>query len=239
MRAGKPLAVFAATTLALAAGARAEGVDPRTPAGQLEACGGAANWNAVGYLEFAVSVEGAAGEQGPWHYDYDKTHGHLRMNGPWPGGGDLVALIDIGSRTGGGWANGTQLTGAKLKEAVGFVLRRFGEDILYLTFPLEWSAAGVGVTPLPDVTLPDGKLAPAVAITAASGTWKVTLDPDTGRVAQTVLGRHGSPDARVVWSDWAATGGVFFAHRRTDAQIGQTVEVKILRVLPAAPPGVF
>ena len=225
---------------AITTGAIAQTVDPRTPAGQLEACGGAANWRAVGYLEFEVKITTAGREQGPWHYRYDKKDGFLRLSGPWSEGPKLDAAIDLGSRTGGAWDSGTQLTGKKLSDAVSWALGRFGEDVLWLTFPLQWSAPGVTVTPLPDVAGAAGaKPSPSVEIKGPAGTWTVVLDPATGRVARTVVVRAGSPTVTVAWDDWRAVAGVYFANRRTIAETGETVDVSVLQALPGAPPDAF
>ena len=115
-----------------------DGPDPRTPAGQTAACGGAANWQALGYLEFNVKITGPAGVQGPFAYRWDRRDGYLRLTGPSAAGEKTDVAIDLGSKTGGAWANGKQLAGKELGETVNWALQRFGEDTLWLTFPLDW-----------------------------------------------------------------------------------------------------
>lgn len=212
--------------------------DPRTAAGQLAACGGAANWQALGYLEFTVKITGSAGVQGPFLYRWDRRDGYLRLSGPTPAGDKVDIAIDLGSKTGGAWANGKQLSGAKLGETINWALQRFGEDTLWLTFPLDWGMAGVKVKPLSDVAGDGGATAPAVDVQSAVGDWTVTLDPATGRVARTVLARK-SGTLTVTWSDWQAHGGVFFAHKRVIAETGETVDVEVLQALAQAPAGAF
>jgi hypothetical protein len=215
-----------------------EGPDPRTPAGQMTVCGGAANWQALGYLEFSVKIASAAGVQGPFLYRWDRQDGYLRLNGPSPAGEKTEVAVDLGSRTGGAWANGKQLAGKKLAEAINWALQRFGEDTLWLTFPLDWGMAGVKVIALPDVAGKDGTMSPAVDVQSAVGDWKVVLDPATGRVARTVLVRP-SGTLTAIWSEWQAHGGVFFAHKRTIEETGETVEVEVLQALPHAPADAF
>ena len=237
MTRGRALVVVALLALA-APGLCFEGPDPRTPAGQAAVCGGDANWQALGYLEFTVKITGPAGVNGPFTYLWDRRDGYLRLSGPSPAGEKTDVAIDLGSKTGGAWGNGKQLAGKKLAATVGWALQRFGEDTLWLTFPLDWGMPGVKVRPLPDVAGDGGAMSPAVDVQSAVGDWKVTLDPATGRVARTVLVRP-SGTLTVTWSDWQAHGGVFFAHKRAIAETGETVDVNVLQALPKAPAGAF
>ncbi len=234
--------VHAATVLALLAvavpGLCFNGPDPRTPAGQLAACGGAANWQALGYLKFTVKITSPSGVQGPYLYRWDRRDGFLRLTAPAAGGGKTAIAIDIASKTGGAWIDGAQLTGSRLADTMKWALQRFGEDTLWLTFPLDWGMAGVTVKPLPDVPEAGGAMAPATDVISAVGDWKVTLDPATGRVERTVLARNGGT-LTVTWSDWRAHGGVYFAHERTIAETGETVDVDVLQALPQPPAGDF
>ncbi len=215
-----------------------EGVDPRTAAGQLAVCGGAANWRAVNYLEFNVKVSTAAGVQGPYQYRWDRHNGYLRLNGVSSSGTKLDLVIDLGSKTGGGWEDGKQLTGKRLGEVMSWALQRFGEDTLWLTFPLEWGAPGVTVKPLPDVPGDGGAVYPATSVSSAVGDWRVTLDPATGRVSRTVLNRKGMT-MNVLWSDWQEHGGVYFAGKRVIAETGETVDAEVIQAQAQTPPGVF
>ncbi len=209
-----------------------DGPDPRTPAGQLAACGGAASWRAIGYLEFEVTITTPTRVQGPYAYRWERTHGYLRAAIPSPTGSKIDAAIDIGSKTGGAWENGQQLSGKKLGEAVSYALQRFGEDVLWLTFPLEWGAPGVTVKAL--AAAPE----PAAEVQSPVGTWKVNLDPATGRVRETVLTRKGSA-LDVKWDGWQPHGGVYFAHKRTIAETGEVVTVEVRQALPQAPADAF
>ncbi len=237
MARGRALVVIALLALA-APGLCFEGPDPRTPGGQIAACGGVANWQALGYLEFTVKITGPAGVQGPFAYRWDRRDGYLRLTGPSQSGEKTDVAIDLGSKTGGAWANGHQLAGKKLAETVNWALQRFGEDTLWLTFPLDWGMAGVKVKPLPDVAGEGGVMSPAVDVQSAVGDWKVTLDPATGRVVGTLLVRN-SGTLTVTWSGWQAHGGVFFAHKRAIAETGETVDVEVMQALPEAPAGAF
>ena len=229
-----PLALLVGATPALSLG----GGDPRTPAGQLAACGGAQSWQAVGYLEFDVGVTAQGRALASYRYRWDRTHGYLRAALQSASGPKLDAAIDIGSKTGGAWENGQQLSGKKLADAVNGALVRFSEDVLWLTFPLEWGAPGVIVKPLPDVVGESGASSPAAEVHSLVGTWKVALDPATGRVAQTALTRKGTT-VTVRWEDWQASAGVFFAHKRSIAETGETVDVQIRQALPQAPADAF
>ncbi len=222
------LTLFGAAAAALAF----DGPDPRTAAGQVAACGGAANWRGIGYLEFEVSIATPKGLQGPFAYRWDRTHGYLRAAIPSATGSKLDAAIDIGSKTGGAWENGQQLSGKKLGDAVSYAIQRFGEDVLWLTFPLDWGMPGVTVKPLTDA--PD----PSVEVQSQIGTWKVKLDPASGRVLETVLNRKGST-LTVKWEGWQAHAGVFFAHKRTIAETGETVTIEVRQALPQAPADAF
>ena len=229
-----PLALLVVARPALSLG----GGDPRTPAGQLAACGGAQSWQAVGYLEFDVGVTTQGRALASYSYRWDRTHGYLRAALQSASGPKLDAAIDIGSKTGGAWENGQQLSGRKLADAVNGALLRFSEDVLWLTFPLNWGASGVVVKPLPDVPGEGGSAYPAVEVQSQVGTWKVTLDPAAGRVAQTVLTRKGAT-VTVKWEDWQAHAGVFFAHKRTVVETGETVDIQIRQALPQAPADAF
>jgi len=209
-----------------------DGPDPRTPAGQLAACGGAANWRGIGYLEFEVTITTPKGVQGPDAYRWDRTHGYLRAAIPSATGTKLDTAIDLGSKTGGAWENGQQLSGKKLGDAVSYAIQRFGEDVLWLTFPLDWGMPGVTVKPIQDA--PE----PSVEVQSQIGTWKVKLDPATGRVAETVLSRKGTT-LTVRWDGWQAHAGVFFANKRTIAETSETVTVEIRQTLPQAPADAF
>lgn len=224
----------------VAAVSLAQTVDPRTALGQLAVCGGAANWQSVGYLEFEVKISNADGSvQGPWLYRWGRRDGVLRMSGPWPEKGNLEVVLDIASRTGGGWLDGKQLVGKRLSEASEWALQRFGEDILWLTFPLEWGASGVTVVPKPEVTEPDGTVYLATEVATARGLWKVLLDRETGRVVKSVLVGERIGPLTVRWSEWKDVGGVLFAQRREIAETGEKVEVDVVRTLGQAPPDVF
>lgn len=213
-------------------------VDPRTPAGQLAACGGAAAWQAIGYLEFEVAIRTSAGVQGPWLYQWGRREGLLRMQGPGPGGSGYDVVIDIASRSGGAWVGGAQLAGGRLSAAINWAMQRFSEDTLWLTFPLEWGAPRVETKQQPDVT-EGGATYPGVLVKSQLGSWNVTLDPATGRVHRTVVERQGMPTLTVTWSDWRQAAGVFFAHGRTIAETGETVEVTVKRAQAQIPPDVF
>jgi len=218
----------------------AQPADPRTAAGQLAVCGGAAAWQAVGYLEFEVKITNADGTvQGPWHYRWGRRDGVLRMSGPWSGPGTLEVVLDIASRSGGGWVDGKQLLGRPLGQASEWALQRFGEDILWLTFPLEWTSSGVTVTPRPDVTDPDGTVYLATEITTARGSWTVHLDRTSGRVFRSVLTAPGMPSLTVTWGEWKEVNGVLFAQRREIAETGETVEVNVVKTARQAPPDAF
>ncbi|MBZ5590127.1 MAG: hypothetical protein LAO05_16350 [Acidobacteriia bacterium] len=214
------------------------GPDPRTASGQLAACGGAASWKGVGYLEFEVRVKTTADLGSTSSYRWDRTHGYLRAAMPSATGTKLDAAIDVGSKSGGAWEDGAQLSGKKLGKAVNWALQRFTEDLMWLVFPLDWGALGVTVKPLPDVAGEGGVASPAVEVRSGAGTWRVTLDPATGRIRRTVLTRDGTA-MTVTWDDWRAHGGVFFAHKRTVAETGETVEVEVIQALPEAPANVF
>ena len=213
--------------------------DPRTPAGQLAACGGAANWQAIGYMEFTVSITTPSGTEGPWNYRWDRRNNFLRMTGPGPHGGRLDMVLEIASRSGGGWRDGRQISGTALADAVNWTVQRFGEDVLWLTFPLEWSAAGVKVSPLPDETGADGGKVPAVRVTSTTGTWDVQLDPATGRITKSVFERRGSGALTIRWEDWKQFGGVYFALKRTIEETQETVNVTVDQVAETAPAGTF
>jgi len=223
-----------------AAAVRAQAPDPRTAAGQLAVCGGAVKWRAVGYLEFEVKSKNASGAvQGPIRYRWDRRDGYLGVQGPNPTGAKIDAAIDLGSRSGGAWENGQQLTGKKLADAVSWALARFGQDVLWVTFPLDWGAVGVTVKPLPDTPADGGKVNPSTEVTSPTGTWTVTLDPATGRVARTVLTRKGAAPLTVGWDDWQAVGGVYFARLHTIGDLGETVEVTVSQALAEPPKGAF
>ena len=228
------LAALTAATSALCL----EGPDPRTPAGQLAACGGAQNWRGVGYLEFEVTVTTQGRVPESYSYRWDRTHGYLRAAIPSATGTKLDAAIDLGSKTGGAWENGQQLSGRKLTDAVTFAIKRFSEDALWLMFPLDWGASGVTVKPLPDVPGEGGAMCPAVEVQSQVGSWNVKLDPTTGRVVQTVLTRKGAT-MTVKGEGWQAHAGVFFAHKRTIAETGETVDIDVRQALPQAPADAF
>jgi hypothetical protein len=217
----------------------AQSSDPRTAEGQVVACGGAANWQAVGFLEFEVRIQSPAGLQGPWNYKWGRYDGVMRLSGPWPSGGKLDVVLDLASRTGGAWEDGKQLSGKRLADASTWALQRFGEDLQWLTFPLEWGAGGITVTPLAPVTEADGKTYPATEVKTPSGAWQVTLEPATGRVLKTIRRAEGAPTLTVTWDLWKQVGGVYFAGKRTIAETGETVEVAVSRVLPSSPSDAF
>jgi hypothetical protein len=232
------LALLAVLVLTSAA-ANAAGPDPRTPAGQLAVCGGAGAWATVGYLEFAVTITSSAGVQGPFSYRWDRRQGFLGFAGPSAAGTKIAAAVDLGSRTGGAWENGKQLSGKRLADVMTWVLQRFGEDALWLTFPLDWGQEGVTVTPLPDTPDGSGPGYPTVDVKAPSGAWRTMLDPATGLVYRTVVTRQGRPTVTATWQDWQKRGGVFFAAKRTIAETGETVTVDVKQAEAAAPANAF
>lgn len=217
----------------------AQATDPRTAEGQLRACGGAGNWQRVGYLEFEVRIETEQGAQGPWLYRWARREGFMRMTGPAPDGAQADVAVELNSRTGGGWKSGVQLTGKALSETVSWALGRFAEDVLWLTFPLEWGASGVTVRPLPDEVGHDGVAHPAVEVRSPSGTWRCLLDPETGRIRETIFTRPGSGTYTTVWEDWQERGGVFFARRRTIQETGETITLSVRQALPQTPATAF
>jgi hypothetical protein len=217
----------------------AQSADPRTAEGQLAVCGGAGNWQGVGFLEFEVKIQSPAGVQGPWNYKWGRLDGVMRVSGVWPSGGKLDVVLDLASRTGGAWEDGKQLSGKRLEESSNWALQRFGEDVLWLTFPLEWGAAGMTVTPQGNVTEADGKSYPTTEVKSPRGVWTVTLDPATGRMVRSVLKSEGAAPLTVTWESWKQVGGVYFAQKRTIAETGEVVEVNVLRVLPSSPADAF
>lgn len=217
----------------------AQGPDPRTAAGQLAVCGGAANWNRMTFLEFEVEIEAPQGKQGPWLYRWDRSGGYGRLTGPGPDDSYMDVVVDIASRTGGGSRNGQPMAGDQLVQMMGWAVQRMAEDILWLTFPLDWGAAGVVVTPLDDHVDGDGRRHPAVMVTSAVGTWDVVLDADTGRIARTVYERAGAGRFTVLWQGWEQHGGVYFAGRRVIEETGEVVTIHVLRHGSTPPPDAF
>jgi hypothetical protein len=239
MRSRWLLALALPCALAGSVSAQQGGVDPRTPAGQLAVCGGAAKWQHIAYLAFQVRIDSPQGEQGPWTYKWDRKDGYLRMMGKGPNGGNIDTAIELGSRTGGGWRNGKQLTGKPLADLVSWSLKRFSEDVLWLTFPLEWGAPGVTVTPLPDVAGGNAVVHPVVEVHSSNGTWQAWLDPATGRIEKTVFQRGGTGRVTVDWSDWSEHAGVFFASLHAVEESGEKVVTSVQDALPTVPAGVF
>ncbi len=226
--------------VAVVAAAAESQPDPRTAAGQLAVCGGAAAWSAVGYLEFTVaeSAPAAAAPQ-PWRYRWDRRSGFVRFTGPGPEGRELDVAIEVSSRTGGGWEDGKQLMGNDLADTVSWVADRFANDVLWLTFPLEWGASGVTVTPRPDVRAADGPPHPAVEVRSSMGRWNVLLDPATGRIQRTVFSRVGETPVTATWSGWQEHSGVWFATAHEIEETGATVTVEILDSAVSAPADAF
>ena len=217
----------------------AQAGDPRTAEGQLQACGGVANWQQVGYLEFEVRIETARGTSGPWLYRWARRDGFMRITGRAPDGGQADVAVELASRTGGGWKNGAQLSGQALAETVAWALSRFTEDVLWLIFPLEWGAAGVSLRPLPDELGADGVARPAVEVRSAQGTWSCVLDRDTGRIVQTTFTRPGAGSYTARWDDWQEHAGLFFAGRRSIVETGETIYLVVKQVLAQAPATAF
>lgn len=232
------LAVVLLLTL-LAAGTVSAQPDPRTAAGQLAACGGAANWNRMTFLEFVVSIETPEGTQGPWLYRWDRSGGYGRLTGPGPDGEHLDVVIDISSRSGGGSRDGIPMSGELLNRLMAWSVQRMSEDILWLTLPLDWGAAGVTLTPLDDQEGPDGRRHPAVLVTSPVGSWDVMLSPETGRIARTVFERAGAGHFTVQWDEWKEHGGVYFAGKRTIEETGEVVSLTVMRHGSSPPPDAF
>jgi|GEM_PF-1089024 hypothetical protein len=216
-----------------------QAVDARTAAGQLHACGGAANWQRVGYLEFEVRVETEQGSSGPWLYRWARREGFMRMTGRTPDGAQADVAVELTSRTGGGWKNGVQLTGKALADTVAWALSRFSEDVLWLTFPLEWGAAGVTVRALDDDVGEDGAARPAVEVSSSIGNWKCVLDRETGRIQKTEYNRPGVGSYTALWEDWQVHGGVYFAGRRRILETGETIILSVKQVLAQTPATAF
>lgn len=217
----------------------AQAADPRSAAGQLEVCGGAANWQRVGYLEFEVRIETEQGMSGPWLYRWARRDGFMRMTGTAPDGAQADVAVELTSRTGGGWKAGTQLTGQALAETVAWALSRFAEDVLWLTFPLEWGAAGVTVRALADDIGEDGVARPAVEIRSGNGIWNCVLDPANGRIVETTFSRAGAGSYTALWEDWQEHGGVVFAGRRKIVETGETIVLTVKQVLAQTPATAF
>jgi len=228
-----------ALCLAVAAPGGAQAPDPRTAAGQLAACGGADAWSAIAFLDFTVSITTAEGASGPWRYRWDRRNNFFRLTGPYPGGGDVDLALDLGSRSGGGWMNGESLTGQALADVVGWAFARFSEDLLWLTFPLGWTAPGVSVTPGPAVTTPAGEERLSTVVVTPVGRWTVWLDLESGLMTRTVLERAGAAPLTVEWSRWTRVGAVAFAGLRTMVETGEQVSVTVGAALAATPPDAF
>lgn len=218
--------------------AGAQPLDPRSAEGQLRVCGGA-NWQRIGYLEFEVRIDADQGGSGRWLYQWARREGFLRMKGRSPEGSETDVAVEVTSRTGGGWKSGKQLTGKDLTDTVNWALARFAEDVLWLTFPLEWGAAGVTVRPLEDMVGIDQVKRPAVEVRSPNGSWTCLLDPETGRIHQTLFSRQGVGTYTVIWEDWQPHGGVLFAGRRRIVETGEVIEITVKRALPQTPPAVF
>lgn len=217
----------------------AQAADPRTAEGQLQVCGGAANWQQAAYLEFEVRIETAQGFLGPWLYRWARRDGFMRLTGRAPDGSQADVAVELASRTGGGWKNGAQLSGQPLAETVAWALSRFTEDVLWLTFPLEWGVSGVALRPLPDERGEDGVALPAVEVRSAQGTWTCVLNRETGRIVRTTFSRPGAGSYTAIWDDWQEHAGVFFAGRRSIIETGETIILVVKRVLPQVPPTAF
>lgn len=238
MKVARPAIAFL-LGLSLSGWGFAQGADPRTAAGQLAACGGAANWNRMTFVEFEVEIDSPQGKQGPWLYRWDRSGGYGRLTGPGPDGSYLDIVVDIASRSGGGARNGEPMSEELLGQMMTWAVQRMAEDILWLTFPLDWNAPGVTLTPLDDVLDEDGRRHRSVLVTSAVGSWDVTLDPDTGRIVRTVYERPGVGRFNVEWSNWEAHGGVFFAGRRSIEETGEEVMIQVLRHGSTPPPDAF
>ena len=228
-----------AAAIGVAAPLAAQEPDPRTAAGQLAVCGGAASWQQAGYVDFQVTVTAAGTTSGPWRYRWDRRNGFLRFTGPGSDQTPVDLALEISSRSGGGWRAGKQLTGRLLRDAVEFALQRFDQDRVWLAFPLEWSVLGTTVVPQPNATSPAGTVVPVTLVQNSGGSWEVALDPFTGRVRRTVWRRAGARPVVATWDGWQSHGGVYFAERRTLGEAGGVIETKVLAVAVEAPPDAF
>lgn len=193
----------------------------------------------MSFVEFEVEIDSPQGKQGPWLYRWDRSGGYGRLTGPGPDDSYLDVVIDIASRTGGGARNGEPMEGETLVQMMAWAVQRMAEDILWLTFPLSWGAAGVTVTPQDDFVDDEGVRHPAVEVNSAVGTWDVALDRETGRIMRTVYERPGVGRFTVTWEEWQAHGGVFFAGRRTIEETGEVVTIHVLRHGASPPPDAF
>ncbi|MFZ5785642.1 MAG: hypothetical protein ACOY3Y_04295 [Acidobacteriota bacterium] len=231
---GTAVAAMIAGCAGVAAGG---GPDPRTAQGQLAACGGLWNWQRIGYIEFTVAIEDRSGSVRDWHYHWDRRNSLLRLTGDGPDGVPVDVVLEIRSRTGGGWRGGELAVGEPLADLVAYALARWDQDLAWLAFPLTWAAPGVTVWPGP--AGPGGSDAAPTRVETPTGAWDVWLNEESGLIARTVRDPGGEGQRTIDWVGWEEHGGVSFARRRVIAETGESIEVSVLRVGPEAPPDAF
>jgi hypothetical protein len=230
---------IAAVFTSFAAVASGRTPDPRTAQGQLAACGGLWKWQRIGYIEFTVALHDPRGFVGSWHYHWDRVNGILRLTGDGPDGVPVDVVMEVRSRTGGGWRGGELMVGEPLADLVEWALARWDQDLAWLAFPLTWGAPGVTVQPAASGSGPDGRGGEPTRVQTPAGTWDVWLDEESGLIERTVRDPGGELQRTIEWKGWEEHGGVSFARRRAIAETGETIEVTVLRVGPAAPLDAF
>jgi hypothetical protein len=236
--------LFAAAVQAqVPAAPTAEGVVQRT----FEVAAGPA-WQTARYFAYTFNVEREGKVVASFPQRFDRITGDYRVSGLDPEGKKFEVIMNVNTKTGKAWLDGTQLTGDKATAIVNLGYRRYQNDTFWLLMPFKMREQGVKREYAYSRDDACGHTWDVVQVQfesnfgiSPSDMYWVWVNRDTGLIDYWDMKLTGAPPdpVTVTFRDYRRIGELLISTRRDIASKKQLVRLDDLQVLPAPPKGAF
>ena len=206
-------------------------------------------WEKARYFAFTFNLDHEGKRVASFPQRWDRETGEYRVSGLDPQGKKFEVRMNVKTKKGKAWVEGTEVTGEKLAEMLTAGYRRYQNDTFWLLMPLKMIERGAK------------RQAIGARDDACGHTWdivRVTFEPevafgpndvywawinrDTGLVdywdMKLTLTKTDEP-VTVTSRDFRRVGGLLVSTRREIEAKKQTVRLDDLQVLPDVPQGAF
>ena len=205
-------------------------------------------WETARYFAFTFSVDRDGKTVASFPQRFDRVTGDYRVSGLDPQGKKFDVVMNVNTKAGKAWVEGTEVTGDKLPPMLTLGFRRYQNDIFWLL--MAFKMRDQGVTRIYAGSRDDacGHTWDIIQPSFPAGfspndQYSVWIDRDSGLIGSWDMKLAGSnPEegpVTVMFRDYRRAGGLLISARRDIPSKKQTVRLEELQVLPEPPKGAF
>jgi len=203
-------------------------------------------WERARYFSFTFNVEREGQVLASFPQRWDRVTGDYRVEGRDPRGDQFVVIMNVNTKKGRGWRNGTAVEDPS--ELLELGARRFANDTFWLLMPLKSLESTVKRESVGERTDSCGRTWDVMKLTfeqanLPAGTNWMWVNRDTGLVEEWDMRLEGSnPDdspTSVYFHDYKRVAGILFSMRREVRGKNQNIRIDDLVVTPDVPAGSF